>query len=99
MGKRKSVEALLCMHYGHPVFAELVDFLGHDTALEFIEIFGGTAINIPSIEDLQKMTRDYEIFRQCQAGTKTTILSKRFKLTPKRIRSVRDKIRKILNEA
>ena len=96
MGKRKSIEALLCMHYGHPVFAELVDFLGHETALEFIEIFGGTAIHVPNIEELQKITREYEIFRQCRNGTKTTTLAKRFKMTPKKVRSIRDRIGKIV---
>lgn len=97
MGNRKSIEALLCMHYGHPVFAELIDFLGQETAQEFIEIFGGTTISIPSIEDLQKITREYEIFRQCQAGTKTTVLAKRFRMTPKKVRSIRDRIGKILH--
>ncbi len=96
---QQSIESLLCLQYGHPVFAELIDFIGYEKALEFIEIFGGTSINIPNIEELQKITAEYEIYRQCQIGTKTTVLAKRFKITPKRIRSIRDKIRKVLNEA
>ena len=62
-GLKTDLSTHLLHLYKDTLFPELVEFLGDfEKALEFIEIFGGKSIYVPSLRDLQLMVRNCRIY-------------------------------------
>lgn len=64
------------MHYLYQdtLVPELFSFLGEELAIEFVQIFGGTKINVPSWKKVMDLQRNLEIFEEmCFASSAATV--------------------------
>lgn len=62
---RRSIDALfvLLVHSGrYELLPELYEVFGREKLLQFLEIFGGTTIKVPSEKDLIQAARDVAIY-------------------------------------
>lgn len=55
-------EHVVVYSFHNSLFPELIELIGLEKAVEVVRIFGGTTIEIPSIDSIQQIMRDYDIF-------------------------------------
>ncbi|MCM1230867.1 MAG: DNA-binding protein [Ruminococcus flavefaciens] len=70
------------------IVIELVDNFGLETAYKFIEVFGGSQIYIPKIDNISREYRDREIYKDYSDGLSIKKLVIKYKLTEKTIRTI-----------
>lgn len=70
------------------IVIELVENFGAETAYRFIEIFGGSQIYIPKIENISREYRDDKIYKDYTAGLNYKKLAVKYKLSEKAIRII-----------
>ena len=70
------------------IVIELVDNFGLETAYKFIEIFGGSQIYIPKIDNISREYRDSEIYKDYIDGLSYKKLVIKYKLSEKTIRVI-----------
>lgn len=56
------IEHVIVYAFQDSLFPELIECFGLDGAVEFIKIFGGTTIVVPTVDNVRHIMRDYDIF-------------------------------------
>ena len=68
---------------------EMLEILGQQKFMEFVEIFGGLTITIPNMETLRQSLRDLTIHeRNVTDGVSVSILAEEYDLTPRSVRRI-----------
>jgi len=83
----------------YTLLPELKRFLGKEKFLEFLELFSGSFIKVPSDKDLARWLRDYNIYKRL-SGTRGSIaveeFAKQYHISTERVRHIYMEVRDLL---
>lgn len=59
-----NIEHVVAFAFQDSLFPEIIECFGLEKAIQFVKIFGGTAIEVPSAASIQYTMRDFDIYQQ-----------------------------------
>ena len=72
---------------------EVYDLVGGDTTIEFIRLFGGTNLRVPTMTELNRIVRDNEIFEALNKNPRSLErLSKKYNLGKDRVEQIYERM-------
>ena len=69
---------------------EIADVIGFEATVKLCDVYGGSAIYIPKLLDLQKEERN-KVIRQAYNGHNTATIAKEFGLSRRTVQLIREK--------
>jgi len=90
---------LLCKYYNNRLFNQILDIFGHELCMQFIRIFGGITVEIPSMEQLENFSKELRIYNDYKKGIKLSTLATKHGVTSSKILFIDKKIGKLIDEA
>jgi len=90
---------LLCKYYQNRMFNQVLDIFGHELCMQFIRVFGGTTVEIPSQEQLENFSKELRIYQDYKKGIKLSKLATKHGVTSSKILFIAKKIGKLIDEA
>jgi len=80
----------------HSLMPELYELLGQSKFIQFVELFGGTNLHVPSKEDLREALRDAHIYTELRDDQhnleKTRALGDKYSLTTAGVRKIFERV-------
>ncbi len=77
---------------------ELLDIFGEDKLLQFLDVFSGCKVEVPSRDKLNRSMREIEIYNRMESKNKPTYakIAQEYKVSEEYIRVVHNKVKSML---
>lgn len=59
-----NIEHVIAYSFQDSLFPEIIECFGLERAVQFVKIFGGTTIEVPSADAIQHAMRDFDIYQR-----------------------------------
>lgn len=82
---------------------ELLDFFDGDSSrlMEFVDLFGGTTLRVPSRDRIGQMARDLDVWTRLRATsdrrTEIEEIAREYQITPTRVEKIAEEMQEVVN--
>ena len=82
------IELVLLYKFSDTLLPEIYGVIGKDKFIEFLSVFSGTTVKVPSFEELKNAIRDAIIYAEVKKGSSTKYLAKEYGITEKEVEEI-----------